>query len=242
MPKTLFVHLGFHRTGTTSIQVFLRRNADALARRGVLVPASGTLFPVSGHQNIAWQLTGDARYRDEVGGIDDLEAELARSPLSRAVITSEDFTNLAICPQARRRLEAAAARAGYEIRYLAFHRAAADYVPSLYLVIRRLGYTKGYLDYLRQIRRTGRYRDAAGHIFFFDAADFAGNLAGADLRFVSYDAARGDVIGRFLGLIGAPGIERPVEDPVRYRYNRAPVLRLAVYRLIGRIALAGAGL
>ncbi len=36
--RKLFVHVGTHRTGTTSIQAFMHRNAAALARRGVLYP------------------------------------------------------------------------------------------------------------------------------------------------------------------------------------------------------------
>ena len=36
--RTLYLHVGNHRTGTTSIQAFMHRNRDALARRGVLYP------------------------------------------------------------------------------------------------------------------------------------------------------------------------------------------------------------
>ncbi|MGE0233385.1 MAG: hypothetical protein AB7O39_10925 [Flavobacteriaceae bacterium] len=240
MARTLFVHVGFHKTGTTSIQVFLRRNAELLAELGVLVPTAGTVFLKSGHHNIAWQLSGDACYRPDVSGLGDLEAELAASALPRAVISSEDFTNLADAPEARARLEAAAARAGYAVRYILFHRAIFDYVPSLYLVIRKLGYTSGYLRYLSQIRRTGRYRSADGHVFYFRVEDFADAFAGADLHIVSYDDVKHDAIGPFLKLIGAGDLQQPVTDETDYNYNRTPALKLAFYRLVGKIVLAGA--
>lgn len=238
--RTLFVHLGFHKTGTTSIQVFVRRNTKLLARQGVLVPSAGTVFGVSGHHNIAWQLCGDSRYRADLAGLDELEAELSSSTLPTAVITSEDFTNLAAHPEARERLEGAAARAGYAVRYIVFHRSARDYVPSLYLVIRKLGYTSGYLPYLLQIRRTHRFRSRNGHMFYFNVEDFAEAFAGAALEIVSYDAVKSDVIGRFLQSIGAQTLGQRVRDKTDYTYNRTPAIRLALYRLVGQLALAGA--
>jgi len=55
--KTLFVHIGTHKTGTTSIQNFLRNHATSLNECGVFVPKSGTLDENSGHHNIAWEMS-----------------------------------------------------------------------------------------------------------------------------------------------------------------------------------------
>ena len=37
-PRTVFVHIGMHKTGTTAIQHFLERNREPLRRRGLCYP------------------------------------------------------------------------------------------------------------------------------------------------------------------------------------------------------------
>ena len=41
MTRTLFLHIGSHKTGTTSIQNFLAHNRDLLAARGYGYPVTG---------------------------------------------------------------------------------------------------------------------------------------------------------------------------------------------------------
>lgn len=48
----LYLHLGFNKTGTSSVQSFLRTNAEALAQRGVLYPTAGLEHRL-GHHHIA---------------------------------------------------------------------------------------------------------------------------------------------------------------------------------------------
>ena len=38
MPKTLFLHIGHYKTGTTALQIFLERNAKLLAASGFEYP------------------------------------------------------------------------------------------------------------------------------------------------------------------------------------------------------------
>ncbi|MDX2263827.1 MAG: hypothetical protein NW215_02495 [Hyphomicrobiales bacterium] len=59
MPATrsLYVHIGLHKTGSTAIQAALLENAPALARHGILYPVAGrpTLSAVRfGHHELAW--------------------------------------------------------------------------------------------------------------------------------------------------------------------------------------------
>lgn len=48
MKRRLILHLGFPRTGTTSVQGFFRRNPDALAAAGIIYPKIGAGVP--GHK------------------------------------------------------------------------------------------------------------------------------------------------------------------------------------------------
>lgn len=93
--KNLFLHIGLHKTGTTSLQFFLKTNRDLLRRFGFLYPLSPIPENSSAHHLLSWNLaelrqTGHlsledilARLKDELRGHDgDL------------ILSSEDFSRL----------------------------------------------------------------------------------------------------------------------------------------------------
>lgn len=54
----LYLHIGLPKTGSTSIQRFLRDNREHFLRQGVLYPTTGLHGP--GHMQLAWAFTGRA--------------------------------------------------------------------------------------------------------------------------------------------------------------------------------------
>src|SRR6202022_3469950 len=78
MPRC-FIHIGTHKTGTTSIQHLLSRNSSALRQMGYYYPDAGRLELHPGHHNLAWGISGDRRFRDDYGTIDDLIREVENS-------------------------------------------------------------------------------------------------------------------------------------------------------------------
>jgi hypothetical protein len=78
----VFIPIGTHKTGTTSLQAWLRSRALELAASGLLVPSAGTLCDSSGHHNPAFQLGGDSRYDPSLGGLDERVEECV-SPAAR---------------------------------------------------------------------------------------------------------------------------------------------------------------
>jgi hypothetical protein len=89
--KTLFVHIGTHKTGTTSIQAYLSKHAALLLRRGLYVPAIGSVWEHSGHHNVAWGLRDDPRFKPELGGFNELLLALRTASVDRAVISAENL-------------------------------------------------------------------------------------------------------------------------------------------------------
>jgi len=86
------LHIGRHKTGSTSIQLFLTKNTKALLEKGILVPISGrpTTAP-NGHHQLAWDIqeTGtntEAYY--------NLEQEISNFEGNDVIITSECFDQL----------------------------------------------------------------------------------------------------------------------------------------------------
>jgi hypothetical protein len=88
MRRTLFLHIGAHRTATTSIQRFLRANTAALAARGILNPDGEARH----HRLSAWMLAGEAEAAAAaLTAAADQAARAARRPVDRIVLSDEDL-------------------------------------------------------------------------------------------------------------------------------------------------------
>jgi hypothetical protein len=154
---TLFVHIGTHKTGTTSIQNFLRTHACNLRECGIFVPTAGTLGQVSGHHNIAWQVRSDSRYRIEFGGIDELIAELKCAQVSTGVISSEDFEYLSQYPRELRAFDERLETAGFTTEYLVYFRDVEGYARSLFCELEARKWAD-YQEFRRLIQNQGFVR------------------------------------------------------------------------------------
>ncbi len=210
MPKGIFVHIGTHKTGTTSIQAFLRENADALRQSGLYVPTTGTTGPISGHHNIGWQVRNDPRFKRSQGTLDDLLSELDRSASQRAVISSEDLEYLVQFPRRLEGLEDALLGAGWHPLYVVFFRRPDEYALSLYGELLKHGLSIGFERFVSQILGDGCFTMRGDWCFHFDYEDFARkwrHAARGELRILSYDRAvtGNGLIPAFLSAIGLPG-------------------------------------
>jgi hypothetical protein len=143
---TLYVHIGTHKTGTTSVQSFLRLYTERLRECGICVPKSGT-YPDAGHHNIAWEIRNDPRYEPSVGGVEALVNELSNSTVPQAVISSEDFEYMSQYPTALKQFDECIESHGYNTRYIVYFRDPHDYVRSLYCELRTSGLPEGYEEF-----------------------------------------------------------------------------------------------
>ncbi len=90
-PKSVFLHIGLHKTGSTALQKFLRDNAELLRAKGCLYPLSGRPPRDSfmfGHHLLPWSLSRD---KNLLPVWDKLAAELDTSTATRVIISSEEF-------------------------------------------------------------------------------------------------------------------------------------------------------
>ena len=101
--KRIFLHIGTHKTATTTIQAGCTQNRAALLEAGWLYPETGTyLF---GQHNLAWEMCSGheqpwnqvnqwVRFRPEWGGMKELLSEIEASPAQNVILSSEDFDGL----------------------------------------------------------------------------------------------------------------------------------------------------
>lgn len=90
MRRTLHLHIGAHRTGTTSIQRFLRENSDALAGQGTL-----NAFGLARHNTLIGLLcsglTTAAAAAADLNEQADAAAQSAGRPVGSIVLSDEDI-------------------------------------------------------------------------------------------------------------------------------------------------------
>jgi hypothetical protein len=101
--QRIFLHIGTHKTATTTIQAGCCDHRADLLKDGWLYPNTGMyLF---GQHNVAWQMCSGheqpwnhvnhwVRFRPERGGLTELLAEIAASSAQNIILSSEDFDGL----------------------------------------------------------------------------------------------------------------------------------------------------
>jgi len=190
--KILFVHIGTHKTGTTSIQEFIRANAGSLAKHDLYIPDAGTIASESGHHNIAWQLRGDSRYCKSYGNVNSLLNELENCSQGAALISSEDFEYLVEGGDALKGFELKLININWRVIYILVLRKQKDYLRSLYAELIRHGCNVKYDEFVLRIIKNGKFCWADGWCFYFDYYQFVNKLRSitdAELRIVSYTNA-----------------------------------------------------
>ncbi|HOV06683.1 MAG TPA: hypothetical protein PLV27_05435 [Anaerolineaceae bacterium] len=92
MTKSIYIHIGPHKTGTSTIQYSLSQNRQQLQDRGILYPISGTLpGKPTGQHNLAWELTADERFTKRFGTWKNVIREIHNSKAEQIILSSEDF-------------------------------------------------------------------------------------------------------------------------------------------------------
>ncbi len=133
--KLIFLHIGLHKTATTTIQTGLKLNVKKLLEDGYCYPCSGLIGDAQ--HNLVWEVAhGDVlpwdfvaertAFHVEYGGFEALVAELRESLAERIIISSEAFENLS----ATRILELKNRLKEYNVRIIVYLRNQSEYYQS----------------------------------------------------------------------------------------------------------------
>ncbi|MGC8484992.1 MAG: hypothetical protein ACP5O6_05090 [Candidatus Baltobacteraceae bacterium] len=133
LDRTLLLHVGTHKTGTTALQAMLVLNRDALAAQGIAVPNTGRVrqsadYETPGHHALAWELADSPPYPLLARMVDELQSLTAQT----AVISSEEFSPIHHHREAMSALRSAFAEAGYRTVVLLYLRPQARYAESIF--------------------------------------------------------------------------------------------------------------
>ncbi|MBN2048086.1 MAG: hypothetical protein JW750_09605 [Anaerolineaceae bacterium] len=103
MKRTIYLHIGTHKTATTTIQAGCVENRAALREAGWHYPETGMYL--YGQHNIAWEFARDRKqawnhvtewvaFRPDWGGIAQLQEEVRQTGAPNVIVSSEDFDGL----------------------------------------------------------------------------------------------------------------------------------------------------
>jgi hypothetical protein len=155
--RTAYVHVGTHKTGTTSIQALLAMNDDAFREAGVFIPQTGRIAPESaGHHNIAWELVGYPQFKPAFGSLETLLREVAAENAPTVCLSSEEFEYSHVDAAALQHLRDGFLAIGYQPKIIVYLRPQCDYLESLYAEACREGNIE-FAYFLNTIAVTGSY-------------------------------------------------------------------------------------
>lgn len=156
MMKQIILHIGTHKTGTSSLQYFLSTYEAALKEAGVLYPLGGRHELSPGRSALAHHaLAHSVRGKVPSGGRrywDALLEELARSREGTAVVSSEEFEG---CEPEHVR-QARAHLGAYRVKVVVYLRNRLDFLVSAYKQRVKAGrYCGTFGDFIREDARPG---------------------------------------------------------------------------------------
>ena len=223
--RKIFLHLGYPKTGTSSIQAFHRDNSEVLAKLGFHVPSVGR-GPHGAHHTLIRTLAGQPVPPHAAVTESDIIRELSEAPADCVLISSELLTGMLVNPGQAGRLLGSLRSTGAEIVLVMYVRNQSQRLNS------------GYSQQVKSFRHRGQFRAhianalanraAYGYAQWFDIV----GRHGLELRArpFSEEVRKEGVIHDYLRTVGCPSSDQ-LSLPPRANESVGPFTVEAARRL-----------
>lgn len=181
MKQTLFLHIGYHKTGTTSLQSLLDQNAAALRGIGVYYPdtvGDGKRNYFRKHLQFFIDLnTAHAERGDIAAPVRAMARLILDSKAPTAIVSEESFSGLTEAVLDR----LADLRADFNVKVVAVLRRQDEFLQSFYQQsIRDFGETRDFPDFIRESEWQRIHYDTA-------MTRWANRFGAENIHVLSYD-------------------------------------------------------
>jgi hypothetical protein len=146
----LYLHIGYHKTGTTAIQEGLYYNRDALAKHGYYYPQIG--LQGYGQHEISWALKSEKSFRAESKIVEQLLDEMSKADSEKFIISSETFCAYGI-PQVRR---LGSIFSEYETKIVVYLRRQDQFLQAVWAQQVKVGTLAGHFEEWLLANLTGK--------------------------------------------------------------------------------------
>ena len=133
--RVCYIHIGPHKTGTTSIQWFLKENRAELLKRGYFVPESGSIH--GGHHPLVRQLCGQAVPPHQRDAAARFASVVKDTKCEAVVISSEALDGLLVNRDCARQFFSRMEELNLEPKLVFFPRNQSQLVNSRYIEVVR---------------------------------------------------------------------------------------------------------
>ncbi|WP_411827576.1 hypothetical protein [Luteolibacter sp. AS25] len=142
--KKLILHIGFHKTGSTTLQSFFAKNENELRRRGLWIANAGRENKAHLiHSHLFWDLVESDLFDSKKGGLNECKDELNHLPnRAKLMISTEGFSRLKKPKDLLSLFDEA------EIQVIAFRRKKSSLASSLYIESLKAGSNSTFIEFL----------------------------------------------------------------------------------------------
>lgn len=202
--KSLYVHCGLHKTGTTALQLVLFHNREQLAKQGFHYPIQGIPRNNFGHHNIAWQLSRDRRFRPRYGDIRALFSEFEKVDRN-IIISSEDFECSLLHPYRWQNFNKYLFSNNIKITFIIYLRNRLGYLESLYFELLRAGFGGEYNSFVKEVFDNLKfsYKEWEFSFDYLEIANRFSEMENVEVIFKNYDSLiEGNIVPDFCKSVG----------------------------------------
>jgi len=189
--KTLYIHMGTHKTGSSALQVFFARNTSQLLNEGLFYPRRDNHVAAKKAAITSGNAVELAHYMAERPGecstLNIFKTDIKNAGRRDILYSSETFNAFSETRIAA--FKRLASQSGYEIKCIFFVRSPTGYALSQYSqLVKRNSYKYNIERYLDK-----------GFVLPFSNIKSAIKMFGvSQVRLENYDAHRDDILGFFL--------------------------------------------
>ena len=217
--KSLYLHCGTHKTGTTTIQRYLSENKQLLEKNNLIYTSIGNTqqSPYSNH-GIAWRISGDPRiqFEKDKNSLEDFFKILKVSD-KNIIVSSEDFQFFNIDKNSYSKFCEEIYKNNYKIKPVIYLRNQFDFFKGIYQILLMLGVRfVNYEQAINIIRNANNRIELKNNklTVFFNYSDLISNIKeklnieNNDIICKSYDQNKENLIESFNNIVGIKNNEK----------------------------------